>query len=87
MCAREAVVYGATYFYNTKAGPDLKYLFDKKFLKHEIENVFSLIPLSSGFSLSLYCNHSPYASVDLMTLLNKAKKSVHMQCSDTLSAN
>ena len=51
MCACEAVVYGATYFYNTRAGPDFKYLFDKKFLRHEIENVVS-------YMQEVYCDSS-----------------------------
>ena len=41
MCACEAVVYGAASFCNTEAGPDLKYLSDKKFLRQEIENFVS----------------------------------------------
>ena len=36
VCACVAVVFGAT-----KASPDLKYLFDKKFLGHETEHVVS----------------------------------------------
>ena len=43
VCACVAVVFGVTYVYNTKASPGLKYLFDKKFLRHETEHAVSYL--------------------------------------------
>ena len=53
MCACVAVVFGATYVNNTKANPDLKFLFDKKFLRHETEHIVS-------YMQEVYCDLCRY---------------------------